>query len=447
MFPRDLELCKHLNELRKETGFPQFVSVTWGKNRKDLILASMKALGEHRISVAVQSADNQVLDNVKRTRFNEKEYFWTLNEIHKDGKVAASEVILGLPGETKESHIRTIATLIRAGVDYIVPYTLMLIRSSEMDAPEYKEKYKFVIKHRIVPRDFGTYHGLRTFEAERVVIATKDMSFQDYLDMRKLHLLVKTTFFEKAYDALLNYAKANGIQLNELIHRCYDGLGNAPPEVKLVFNEYIEDTKRELWDSEEEMINFYNKEENYNKLATGELGGNLIQQYSATLLNTRYSHLAHYIASELSAMIKEKHGKVDSGQIAELLNFLSHRTAGAFQKELINDVSMQEFNYDIKTWVAENDRLGADDAVGKIENYRGKVQYKFYYGDEKKNKINALFKQYGTSDQSIGKMLTRDSLLTFFRDIETIGSEQIAGKKEENKAMLAKQLATSDYER
>lgn len=447
MFPRDLELCKYLAKLREETGFPQFVSVTWGKNRKDLIMACMRALGEHRISVAVQSTDNQVLDNVKRTRFNEQEYFWTINEIHKDGRVAASEVILGLPGETKESHIKTIDTLIRAGVDYIVPYTLMLIRSSEMDTPEHREKYKFVIKHRIVPRDFGTYEGIRAFETERVVIATKDISFQDYLDMRKLHLLVKTTFFEKAYDALLNYAKSNEIQLNELIHMCYSNLRNAPPEVKLVFDEYINDTKNELWDSEEELVEFYEREENYNKLISGELGGNLIQQYSAKLLSSGYLRFAMFIASELTSIIQEKYGKVNTEQMEDILNFLSSRTSGVFQKEHISDISVYGFNYDIKTWVRDNERIGTDDFVGRLDNYKGKIKEKFFYGNEKKAKITALFKQYGSSDQSIGKMLTRDSMLTFFRDIETIGKKTAPETAQVEQAMLAKQLATSDYER
>ena len=446
MFQRDLELCKYLSELRKETKFPQFVSVTWGKNRKDLILACMKVLGEHRVSVAVQSADNQVLDNVKRTRFNEKEYFGTLDEIHRDGKVAASEVILGLPGETKESHIRTIDTLIRAGVDYIVPYTLMLIRSSEMDADEYKEKYKFVIKHRIVPRDFGTYEGIRAFETERVVIATKDMSFEDYLDMRKLHLLVKTTFFEKAYDPLLKYAKSCGIGLNELIHRCYNSLRTAPPELKQVFNEYIEATKSELWDSEEALVDFYNKEENYNKLASGELGGNLIQQYSANLLNVHYLHLAQYIASNLVEMIKEKQGTVDGEQVAELIDFLSYRLGGAFKTELINDVYTHEFKHDIKSWVDENDRVGSDDDVGRIDNYKRNVMYKFFYNTEKKDRITTLFKQYGTTDQFIGKLLTRDSLLSFFRDIELVGEESKPASQVKE-AISVKQLATGDYER
>ncbi|HIJ98830.1 TPA: radical SAM protein [archaeon] len=447
MYTRDLELCKYLAKLRQKTGFPQYVAVTWGKNNKKTILECMKVLAEKRISAAVQSADNTVLDNIKRSRFDEKEYFEMINEIHKFGSVAASEIILGLPGETKESHIRTIDTLIRAGVDYIVPYTLMLIRSSEMDTPETIEKYKFVIKNRIVPRDFGTYEGVGAFETERVVIATKDLSFEEYLEMRKLHLLVKTVFFEKAYDALLNYAKSYGIQMNELVHRCFKELDNAPHEVKLAFNKYMEDTKSELWDSEDALVAFYNRPENYNKLVSGELGGNLIQQYSAMLLNTRYLHFGNFIASVISEMIKERHGKVKVEQMEELLAFLSYRTSGVFQPVLLDDLSMHEFNYDIQTWLYENDRIGVDDTVGKLDNYRKPVNYKFYYGNEKKQQITALFNQFGTTDQHIGKILARDSLLTFFRDIENVSEPQIVAKITPLEQQLVKQLATEDYER
>ncbi len=448
MYPRDLELCKYLAKLRNETEFPAYVAVTWGKNNKKLILDCMKAIGEKRISAAVQSADNNVLDNIKRTRFNEKEYFEMINEIHKFGSVAASEVILGLPGETKESHMRTIDILIRAGVDYVVPYTLMLIRSSEMDTPETREKYKFVIKHRIVPRDFGTYEGIRAFETERVVIATKDLPFEDYLEMRKLHLLVKTIFFEKAYDAILNYARSYGISMNEFVHRAFSELVNSPPEVNLVFKKYIEDTKSELWDSEDALVAFYNKPENYNKLVTGELGGNLIQQYSAMLLNTRYLHFGQFISNVVSQMIAERHGKANAGQIEELMQFLSYRTSGVFQPALLNEVMEREFNYDIFTWNYENDRVGAQDAVGKLDSYKKPVKYKFYYGKEKKEQIKILFKQYGITDQHIGKFLARDSLLTFFRDIENITEPELVAKVTRiDEKQLVKKLATGDYER
>ena len=53
-------------------------------------------------------------------------------------------------------------------------------------------------------------------------------------------------------------------------------ISSAPSNIQTIMNDFINETKNELWSSEKELIDHYRKDENYMKLLRGEDGGNLI---------------------------------------------------------------------------------------------------------------------------------------------------------------------------
>ena len=61
----------------------------------------------------------------------------------------------------------------------------------------------------------------------------------------------------------------------------YNSIDGSSKTVKNLIQEYMKETKDELWNWEKEISDFYSKDENYSKLITGEVGGNLIYKYKA----------------------------------------------------------------------------------------------------------------------------------------------------------------------
>ena len=61
-----------------------------------------------------------------------------------------------------------------------------MFHGTEFKNPEYRKKFKYKGKFRIVPLNFGEYDGKRIFDYEEAGIETKDISFKDYLDIRTL---------------------------------------------------------------------------------------------------------------------------------------------------------------------------------------------------------------------------------------------------------------------
>ena len=68
------------------------------------------------------------------------------------------ELIIPLPGETKQTYFDSVKILMDAGVS-ISTYTLMMNQGAELGRDETIKKYDMKTKWRVVPRDFGVYRG------------------------------------------------------------------------------------------------------------------------------------------------------------------------------------------------------------------------------------------------------------------------------------------------
>ena len=134
-------------------------------------------------------------------------------------------------------------------------------------------------KFRIVPLNFGNYQNKKVFDYEEVGIQTKDLSFEDYLYLRVIALLVESLHNGRPFNEFFLYGKHHNIKQANLLKILYDNINKASKSIQNIIQAFIDETKGELWESEEELLNFYRKEKNYLRLKNGELGGNLIYKY------------------------------------------------------------------------------------------------------------------------------------------------------------------------
>lgn len=410
MYPRDLIISSFISELRKEYGFPKYVIADYGKEKRDNVLACFRELNKdlkkNYISVAVQSTSDIVADNIKRKRFDKADYLRFIDTVREQDNAVLSEIIIPLPGETKDSHMSTLKTLINAKV-MVMPYTLILLNGTELNSPESKFKFGFETKYRIVPRNYGTYDSIRSIEVEKVAVSTNTMTFNEYLDLRSLHLLIKVFYENSTFNTLIRLAEENETSLEEWILKCYENVPNMPPELKEVFDDFKEAMVIELWDSEEELIEFFKQEINYKKLLSGELGGNLMQIYSSKIIGKEYPAMLN-----LLVYILLKFSNKMNDAIFDATNFLLFKNENILDMAQLDKTYSCHFSYDIIKWL--------DQKTQPITEFQDNVQYIFYYTDEQKTRIRELIKQYGFGDQEFGKILTRESLTTFQRTVKVI---------------------------
>ena len=172
MYSKDIEICTSIQKIQNKFGFPSYVKVTSGKNRPDKISLAIKKLGETTtMTLSVQSLNEQVLSNIKRQNISSEKLISLGPSIKQQGLDTVSEIILGLPGETYETHIQTIRDILRANIDEVYIYTLMLLDGSELNTPKERQKWNFNTKFRILPRDFVKLkNGKIVLEIEEVAM-------------------------------------------------------------------------------------------------------------------------------------------------------------------------------------------------------------------------------------------------------------------------------------
>ena len=97
------------------------------------------------------------------------------------------------------------------------------------------------------------------------------MSFNEYLSLRALALLVESLVNGKPFYEFFKYAKNFNIEAADLLKTMYDDIELAPKNIQKIMKEFIEETKGELWDSEKELVEHYKKDANYKKLKDGKV--------------------------------------------------------------------------------------------------------------------------------------------------------------------------------
>lgn len=279
MYPWDEEIADYVAHLQDEFGWPHYIRTTTGKNRSDRIIKVMrKARGVLPMTSAVQSLNPVVLENIQRSNISLDAYAEIQDEVLAQGMQAYGELILGLPGETKESFLDSVQRLLATGVKRVSAHQLMLLHGAPLSDPETREKFGFQTRHRVVARNIGNYTGTRVIETEEVVVETPTLSFDDYLECRVFHLLLTIFFYEGNFEEAFEFARRRGIEAFDQIRALQGMLDEAPAEFQAMIADYVRETQDELFDTREACVAW--AEENYDELIDGTAGGNLLSNYS-----------------------------------------------------------------------------------------------------------------------------------------------------------------------
>lgn len=363
MYKRDFEICEMISDIQKGKGFPSFIDATTGKNSKRRIISAVEKLGGSlRLSMSVQSMSDEVLENVKRDNIRLEDMLALQTPMRKSRLTTVSEVIVGLPGETYESHIRTLAQLLDADIDSVVPYTLMMVNGSEMSTPEQRRKWGFKTKYRVIPRDFTALKsGCKVVEIEEVAIETNTMSFAEYIKARKVALLMRI-INNPGYKPILRFIREQGLSIMALLTRILDGAEGefgsdplaAPPGFVKLMGDFGRDTEAELWDSEEEIVAFFQDDANFQGLVDGVHGKNLLQTFEARAFATIMPELTQCTFHHARALLEER--DPDSAvwaQFEDIGRYCQGRTHNLLGGDRLDTVVRTRLGYDISAWLTD----------------------------------------------------------------------------------------------
>jgi len=324
MFKQDLEICKHLRGLQDKHSWPSFVNCSTGKNKPELVIEAVSTLKPNSLVVsnAMQSNNAETLKAVKRENISLEKYTIVQTEIQKRGLRSKADLIIGLPEETKETHFAAIYDLIDSGVQEFSSYQAQILKDTDLGSKDKRDSHGFKTKFRLIPYGLGLYEGSNGSsivpEIEEIIIATNTLSFEDYLDARRMHLIDSIFHNSGIFNLIYSYLENHHISFSRFIERIYLNSFQADFPLEEVMVGFAKETKGELFDSEESCVAFYSKPENLDHVKKAETGGNVLFQYLSIALFEKWVSSVEVALVALQDLVPECENELED--LAKILN-------------------------------------------------------------------------------------------------------------------------------
>ena len=367
MYPRDIKICETIAQIQQKIEYPQFIKCTTGKNQKNKIIEAIKKLNNTlRITMSVQSLDPEVLKNVRRSNISTDNMLDLYPAIKAANLETTSEVILGLPGDSYDGHLKTLRNLIRAKMDEVLVHTCIMFDGSELGTPKERKKWNLKTKYRVIPKDFAILsNGRKAVETEEIVIATDKMTFEEYVELRILAFVIFVTNVPVVYDALRKFLLENNLDIFDLFYAILKNLQNANPILQEIVTNFKNATLNELWDSPQDIIEHYQKDEEFQKLLDNEVGINVMQFHHAKILGDHMGLWLNFtIDSAYSLLSKKLHFNDEKiNQFNTIANYCRGISFDILGKDRMNNNPKYEFEYDVLNWLN-------DDSSHTLEHFK-----------------------------------------------------------------------------
>ena len=401
IYPEDAKVSKSLMEAKSQHGWPLKINLSTSKVNYNRVYDAISVLGESLyFSVSAQSLNPETLDSIKRTNLSLAEHKNLLENLKTSKVKSMTELILGLPEESFDSYSKGVESMIDAGVDIVSVYTCMMLPNTPLTEDPKYDQYQLVRKFRVIPGDFGHYLGEPVFEVEEVVVASNTLSFAEYLDARGLFFVVACYYNLGVFQEIIRYLRQCDVSITQWITALHKIIKIDFGVAGTIYRQFIRDTEDELWDSEENIRDYFSKEENYLDLASGERGANLAQKFQALYLLD-----LSYFAELISDSLKEIEN-LDMLFIKDLINFSCCSRGDLFNNSKKEFVF--EFNSDIVGWLdnPDNERAAAFSNVTDV---------KFFKESDQERVLDEYLQSFGASVLGKGKILTRINPETLYR--------------------------------
>ena len=414
LFQKDVELADHILKVMEKYDWPQHIKCTTPKsNWNNLLKINDKLKNRVGIGLSMQSVNIDTLKVVKRRNWTTEQYIDFTKEIQKRGNPVESEMIIPLPGETEETFFEGVKFLMDNNVK-AATFTLMMLCGAELGRDEAIKKHGMKSKFRVLPKQFGEYDGKKIIEVEQICVGTNTMSFESYLKCRNYNFILQLLshgVFRPVYKltqkigiSWFNFSKA----LADLIQEKDFG-----GKVKELYNEFCKESYNELFNSEEEVINFYTKSKNYESLLKGEIGGNLLAKYTAKGLL-----IYDDVLTCIFYVMRNKLGKINRKKFDLILNSSEKWLKNIHMMDEIygnsakfKKISNQEIkiDFDFPSWLSEShlpfDQFNKsstyklDFDLKRISDLRNEI--KSIYNNDKERALDRHLVQYLLSGSNI----------------------------------------------
>lgn len=202
---RDIDIARMVADAKRRTGFPRKFRVFSTKNATDRVLDVLEVLRSQELdqgmSLTMQTLSPDAAKAIRRDNIKLSTYVRLGREAQKRRIVTYSDLIVGLPGESYDSFMDGLDTLMDIGQhDNVHVYHCTVLVGSEMSDPEYQARHGVkTIRTPILERHMraDAISAASIQEYEEIVVATDTMPFEAWVETNVATAVVNVLHYQK----------------------------------------------------------------------------------------------------------------------------------------------------------------------------------------------------------------------------------------------------------
>lgn len=264
LLPRDVEIARMIRKVMDAKGYPVYVYLWHAKNtsQRNIEIAGIVG-GTSKALVAIQSADPVVLEKVGRKNIKLSGMLDQMRFYHQRGVEVKTDILIGLPGETRESHVNSLKAGFDLGFDFLEATNIRMLPGSDFETPEYRKEHGIGTKFRPIFGTCGIYDGRRIFEIEEGVRSTSAMTEEELNSFKVHHWLIYLGWNSGMFRPVLRFGQSLGANPVQVLDRL---AATTAPELRALFDGLIRESMEEWFDDEAAFIAHYEQPENFDRL-------------------------------------------------------------------------------------------------------------------------------------------------------------------------------------
>lgn len=428
MYREDLDTARAIADLQKKYSYPSMVSASAGKNKPHRTIEAASIMDGWTLGASIQSTDPEVLKAIKRSNISSAAYQELVEYGNSlNNSKTHSEIILGLPGDTREKHFRSLRFGVENDVNHLRMFQAMLLSGTEMASKNTREQYGLVTKYRTIPGCLGFYpllgHEHAVAEIEEIIVGSDTLSSEDYADCRVMNLIVETFYNNAVFEEVFALLRSLGMSPFDCLIYLNDHQELYSDKIKGIIREFLEETTNDLYDTLEQAKEYVLTPEIMDRYIGGELGTNELLLHRAQLFSA-FDETCQLLIVAVKGSLEES--GLFSPQVEryldELERFIVLRKAAPFTNT--DGVYHGTFTYDFET-ISESNYLVNPNEMPISASPR---RFKFFHDEDQKHLISNQVKVYSDTPAGLGRLIQRSNLKLVFRKFARITQ----GERSEN---------------
>ena len=406
MYNTDIEISQAIARVKEKYNYPYYIQVSTGKNNKPKVLQCAEILkGSMSLAASVQSLDKEVLLKIKRDNISEEQLLDMTKAGNKISANTYSEVILALPGDSRQKHMETVLKLADADMNLISTYQCMILEGSELGSKDSRDAWKMGTRFRVLPRCYGVYNfdgkEILCAEIEEICVTTESLPIEDYYECRSFDFSAGLFYQDRILVELYRFLDNFGINASTLLNALHKNRHEFSEKLRDVYTSFDNDTKTELWDSKEKLKEYIKSDRSViDRYYKGELGKNVLFRHRAIAALELVDSIHDEAFKTAEQIMKSRNPDALSkykDYLIELKEFSKLRKRNVFDYE---KRYQSKFSYDFKKLMEKE----FDDLPEKLKE---PIVIEFFTNDNTKLMIRDQIKERGSDVDGIGKILSR----------------------------------------